>query len=91
MAYFEGCVEVSDAYWEIEKAVTSTQNFIKLGHVIIFEATALHPLDGGYSRIDILRKVPKSDEWDLIEVKSSTGVKDYHIDDMSFPLSCSFY
>ncbi|MDH5796655.1 MAG: hypothetical protein OEY79_03865, partial [Anaplasmataceae bacterium] len=31
-----------------------------------------------------MRKVPNSDEWDLIEVKSSTGVKDYHIDDMSF-------
>lgn len=84
MAYFEGGVEVTDAYWEIEKAVASTQNFIKQGHDIIFEATALHPIDGGYSRIDILRKVPNSDEWDLIEVKSSTGVKDYHIDDMSF-------
>ncbi|MDH5796654.1 MAG: hypothetical protein OEY79_03860 [Anaplasmataceae bacterium] len=36
MQYFEGGVEVTDAYWEIEKAVASTQDFIKEGHDIIF-------------------------------------------------------
>ncbi len=44
----------------------------------------MHPIDGGYSRIDILKRVEGSDEWDLIEVKSSTSVKDYHLDDMAF-------
>jgi hypothetical protein len=51
---------------------------------VIFEACAIHPVDGSYSRIDVLRKIPDSDEWDLIEVKSSTEVKGYHYDDMSF-------
>lgn len=83
-AYFPGGAEVTDEYWNIEKAVQATQQFIKDGHEIIYEATAIHPVDGSYSRIDILHKMPGTDEWDLIEVKSSTGVKDYHIDDMAF-------
>jgi len=32
-----------------------------------------------YSRIDILNPI-NQDEWDIIEVKSSTSVKDVHID-----------
>lgn len=83
-AYFPDGAEVTDNYWDIEKAVQSTQQFIKDGYEIIYEATAAHPVDGSYSRIDILRKVPDTDEWDLIEVKSSTEVKDYHINDMAF-------
>ena len=82
--YYDGGLEVTEKYWEIEKAAHSTQQFIADGHEIIYEATAIHPVDGSYSRIDIFHKVPGTDEWDLIEVKSSTGVKDYHIDDMSF-------
>lgn len=44
----------------------------------------MHIEDGTYSRIDILRKVESTDMWDMIEVKGSTSVKDYHIDDMAF-------
>lgn len=84
MSYFDGGVEVKNAYWDVKGAIESTQQFIKDGHDIIFEATAMHPVDGGYSRIDILKRVSGSDEWDLIEVKSSTSVKDYHLDDMAF-------
>jgi hypothetical protein len=40
-----------------------------------------------YSRIDILNPV-NEDEWDIIEVKSSTSVKDVHIDDVSFQKYC---
>lgn len=83
-AYFNGGVEVTESYKEIAAAATTTQKFISEGHDIIFEATAVHPIDGSYSRIDILKKVPGTDQWDLIEVKSSTSVKDYHVDDMSF-------
>ena len=40
-----------------------------------------------YCRVDIL--VPSGDdEWDLIEVKSTTSVKDAHINDVSFQLYC---
>ncbi len=40
-----------------------------------------------YSRLDILNPVNK-DEWDIIEIKSSTSVKDVHIDDVSFQRHC---
>jgi len=32
-----------------------------------------------YSRMDILSP-PAEEEWDIVEVKSSSGVKDVHID-----------
>jgi len=84
MSYFDGGIEVTNEYWDVKGAIEDTQKFIKDGHDIIFEATAMHPIDGGYSRIDVLKRVEGSDEWDLIEVKSSTSVKDYHLDDMAF-------
>ena len=40
-----------------------------------------------FSRIDILKPVSK-DEWDVIEVKSSTGAKDVNIHDVSFQRYC---
>jgi len=40
-----------------------------------------------YARADILNPAGK-DEWDIIEVKSSTSVKDEHIDDVSFQKFC---
>jgi uncharacterized protein DUF2779 len=82
--YFEGGIEVTEDYWEIEKAVQTTHELINKGCEVIYEATAIHPVDGSYCRIDILRKIPSSNQWDLIEVKSSTEVKDYHFNDMSF-------
>jgi len=36
-----------------------------------------------YSRLDILKPV-NGDEWDIVEVKSATSVKDVNIDDVSF-------
>ena len=40
-----------------------------------------------YSRVDILNPV-NEDEWDIIEVKSSTSVKDVHFDDVAFQKFC---
>jgi len=84
MQYFGGGVEVSQPYWDIEGAISATKQFIQDGQELIFEATAMHPVNGCYSRIDILKRVEGSDEWDMIEVKSSTSVKDYHLDDVGF-------
>ena len=47
----------------------------------LFEAGILS--NNVYSRIDILNPV-NEDEWDIIEVKSSTSIKDVHIDDVAF-------
>jgi hypothetical protein len=40
-----------------------------------------------YSRVDILNPA-NDDEWEIIEIKSSTSVKDVHIDDVSFQKHC---
>lgn len=40
-----------------------------------------------YSRVDILKPTGEG-EWDLIEVKSSTSVKDVHLHDVSFQKVC---
>ena len=46
----------------------------------IFEATFTH--DNVLARVDILERLPGS-TWRLIEVKSSTAVKDYHLYDVA--------
>ncbi|MFC2018660.1 DUF2779 domain-containing protein [Chloroflexota bacterium] len=40
-----------------------------------------------YSRVDILSPTGE-DEWDIIEVKSSTSIKDVHINDVAFQRYC---
>ena len=82
--YFEEGVEAADDYFDIENAVASTKDLIEKGHDIIFEATAIIESDNSHARIDILRKSQNSDGWDLIEVKGSTGVKESHLNDLSF-------
>jgi hypothetical protein len=81
--YFSNGVEVVGDYRDITDAEKLTRHLIEEGHTILYEATAISPFDGTHARIDIFRKLENSDAWDLIEVKSSTSVKDYHIDDMS--------
>ncbi|MFW6450402.1 MAG: DUF2779 domain-containing protein [Nanoarchaeota archaeon] len=46
----------------------------------LFEAGFM--VDGLFARVDILN--PVNNKWDLIEVKSSTSVKDVNIDDVAF-------
>ena len=40
-----------------------------------------------YSRVDIL-SLAGEEEWDIVEVKSSTNVKDVHIDDVAYQRYC---
>ena len=84
MERIPGGIEVTTPYWDVEGAINLTNQLIEEGKQTIYEATAIHPVTGAYSRIDILRKVPESGLWDLIEVKSSTKVADYYLDDVSF-------
>ncbi len=81
--YFElKSIEVEAPYWKVAEAVSLTKDYIDADYRVIFEATAIHRDTGAYSKIDIL-KVNLDKSVDLIEVKSSTSVKDYHYDDMS--------
>lgn len=69
--YFPGGVEVTVPFYQTQQGADATQAFIAAGHTAIFEATAIHAQDGTHARIDILRKVPGTDTWDMIEVSSA--------------------
>ncbi len=79
---FEGGVEIVEAYYKIAATIRSTEEAVAQNPPAIFEAAACSP-DGAYSRIDILRRCREYGVWDLVEVKSTTSVKGYHIDDMA--------
>jgi len=51
----------------------------------LFEAGIL--AESLYSRVDVLKPVNK-DKWDIIEVKSSTSIKDVHINDIAYQRYC---
>ena len=72
----------------MDLTVTATSDLMKR-RIPIFEASFL--VDGRYCRVDILVPVPgpdgdrlSSDEWDLVEVKSSSRVKDVNVNDVAF-------
>ncbi|MFC1980297.1 DUF2779 domain-containing protein [Chloroflexota bacterium] len=64
--------------------ISNTKNLL-MGRKPLFEAGIL--AGKLYSRIDILS--PDDEEgWDIVEVKSSTSVKDVHIDDVAYQRYC---
>lgn len=80
---FPDGILVNAPYYDITAVADETAAHISEGCETLFEAAAVH-LDGTYARADILRKFPGTQDWELIEVKSSTSVKDYHLDDLAF-------
>lgn len=65
---------VGGPYWEIERAVVTTSELMADPAVpAIYEAAIVH--EGALTRVDILARAPDG-AWDLIEVKSSTRVKE---------------
>ena len=64
--------------------IRQTQNLLKERRPL-FEAGIM--ANRLYSRIDILYPA-EDDRWDIFEVKSSTGVKEVHIDDIAFQRHC---
>lgn len=76
---FPGGYTVEAEYWDFEGAIEQTKQAIKDGAKDIYEASFI--FDDIFARIDILHKNGKA--WDLIEVKSSTKVKDEHIYDVA--------
>jgi hypothetical protein len=72
----------------MDLSITATSDLMKR-RLPIFEASYL--VDSRYCRVDILVPVAgpdgdilSSDEWDLVEVKSSTRVKDVNVNDVAF-------
>ncbi|MDP2925201.1 MAG: DUF2779 domain-containing protein [Nanoarchaeota archaeon] len=77
-------IDVNDE--DFIKSLKKTEDALKL-KVPLFEAGFKPKNERIYSRADILEPAGK-DEWDIIEVKSSTEVKDENIDDVAFQKYC---
>ncbi len=73
-------IEIDTDPTDFEGAIQLTEKSLPLRRPI-FEATL--SANGGYARADILNPVGKN-EWDIIEVKSTTSVKDVHFPDLAF-------
>jgi hypothetical protein len=78
---YPGGVLIEEDYLHHEGAVHSTRAMLKdPGVPAIFEGAFVY--DGVRIRADILQRL-EGDRWQLIEVKSSTSVKDYYLYDVA--------
>lgn len=78
---FPGGIDASRAQpHEVKEAIAYTQQLISAGQEVIYEAAFSNGETLCY--MDLL--VKKNGEWQAFEVKASTGVKDYHLLDISF-------
>ncbi len=80
---FPGGLAVSGSV-PLEESIRETRRLLE-ERKPLFEAA--FSFDGTYARADVLDPV-RGGAWDLIEVKSSTEVKDPNTDDASFQLRC---
>lgn len=78
--FFPGGVMVPAENWDVINGSKITNELAKCND-ILFEAFALNE-NGAFCRIDVLKK--NIDDWDLVEIKSATSVKEEYIKDLSF-------
>jgi len=77
---FPNGIEIKTDPADFEGAIRLTQEALLLRRPI-FEAAV--SANGGFARADILNPIGEHG-WEIIEVKSTTGVKDIHIPDLAF-------
>ena len=78
---FPGGLLIEAGHEELGKAIEQTERAVAMKHLpAVFEATFVH--DRILARVDILERLP-GDRWRLIEVKSSTSLKDYYLFDVA--------
>ncbi|MCX5790697.1 MAG: DUF2779 domain-containing protein [Elusimicrobia bacterium] len=77
--YYKGGVLLAQGREDIAGALKETRELIAEGKTLLYEAT--FQAGGVLVRCDILRKVGKA--WYLIEVKSSTELKEQHLPDIA--------
>lgn len=75
---------VATDYWDYEGAVQATLEFITGGSKTIFEASFKY--QSFFARADIFSFNSKKKAWDIIEVKKSSSVKDYHLLDSAIQI-----
>ena len=76
---FPNGVEIEFDSSNFDGMVQKTKELIANGYEVIYEATFKE--NGIFAMVDIL--VKNGDAWDIYEVKASTHVKEYHINDTS--------
>jgi hypothetical protein len=77
---FLGAVEVGEGVIDFEQVLQQSLEAVK-SRKPLFEAGFVYR--DGFARVDILNPVG-NDQWDIIEVKSSTGVKEVNLLDLAF-------
>lgn len=76
---FPNGVEIEFDSSNFDGMITKTKDLIQNGCEVIYEATFKE--NGIFAMADIL--VKNQDSWDIYEVKASTNVKEYHLNDAS--------
>ncbi|MCT7621807.1 hypothetical protein [Aliarcobacter butzleri] len=81
---FPNGVEIEFDSSNFDGMITKTKELINNGCEVIYEATFKE--NGIFAMADIL--VKNQDSWDIYEVKASTNVKEYHLNDASVQWYC---
>lgn len=76
----KGILIEAEAY-EAQKAFKATLAAIENGANTIYEATFIH--NNVQARIDILHRKNSKSAWEIVEVKSSTGIDEVHLKDVA--------
>ena len=76
---FPGGTEIPHEGLTFRQKIAETASMIQNRAETVYEATFSH--DGVLVKADIIRRMPEG--WELFEVKSSTDLKDIHLDDIA--------
>jgi hypothetical protein len=78
---FPGGVLIDAPYWQPAEAVEQTRAAIEGGATVLYEPAFMH--EGVLVRVDVLHRAAPGEPWHLVEVKSSTSVKEVHLPDVA--------
>lgn len=77
---YSEAILVENTPWDFSGALRKTKELLNLKSKVIFEAAFEYK--GCFARIDMMIYNEQSERWHIIEVKSTTKVKDEHLDDI---------
>ncbi len=77
---YSNAVVVENTPWDFVGALKKTKELLSLKTKVIFEAAFEYK--GCFARIDLMIYNEQSERWHIAEVKSTTKVKDEHLDDI---------
>ena len=78
--FFPGGILVDNKPWDFFGSLKKTRELLAQKTEVIYEAA--FEFKGCYARADIIKYSPDTQRWKIYEVKSSTKVKDEHLDDV---------